>query len=410
MRNIFRSRPVKTATGHRATMTEIFFDLVFIFALTRVIAFMGRPPTALSMVRGFILLLLLWMSWTVYAWLSNRARADVGLIRAGILLAMLAVFVIALVIPGSWRRHHGLATAAMVLALAYIALQLLYFSLYFYAWADSRQARRTLGIYAFAAVASWVPLILGAVLGGVAQTALWAAVFAIEYAGGYLASKLSGWQLGSPAHLSERHGLVLMIALGESLVAAGAQAAPLTVRGPELAAAILGFVATVCLWWLYFDDLAVGAAQALERLAGTPRNQTASTAYSLAHFPMIAGVIYFALGSEQVLISVDRHPAPGSLGAPLSWTSAVALYGGVALFLGGRAAFLARTVTAVPRPEAVAACVTPVLLPAGRFLPALGALGLLTAVLVAQICWERFRRAGAAVSVADITSSGADRV
>ncbi|GIH19897.1 low temperature requirement protein A [Rugosimonospora africana] len=385
-------------------MSEIFFDLVFIFALTRVIAVMGSPPAAVSMVRGLVLLLLLWMSWTLYVWLSNRARADVGLVRAGVLLAMLAIFVIALVIPGSWHTHRGAASAAVVLALAYIALQFLHLALFFYASAGSRQSRRTLGIFEIAVVVSWVPLILGAMLGGVAQTVLWAAVFAIEYGGGHLASKLSGWQLRSPAHFSERHGLVVMIALGESLVAAGAHAAPAIVRWPELLAAVLGFVATVCLWWLYFDDTAVAAAKALEKLAGQTRNQAASSAYSLAHFPMIAGVIYFALGSQQVLIRVDRQPMPGLLSASLDWGSAVALYGGVALFLGGRAVFLALTVRSVPRAEVVAACAAPVLLPAGRFLPALVALGLLTALLVGQIFWERFRRGEAAVDVAEVTS------
>jgi low temperature requirement protein LtrA len=384
-------------------MSEIFFDLVFIFALTRVIAFMGRPPTTLTMVRGLILLLLLWMSWTTYTWLSNRVRADAGLIRAGILFAMLAIFVTALVIPGTWRAHGGFASALVVLALAYIPLRIVHFVLYVYATVGSRQSRRTLRIFGTASAIAWVPLILGAVFGGTVQTVLWAGAFAIEFGGASLASTLSGLQLRSPAHFTERHGLVLIIALGESLIAAGARAAPTLVHGPELAAAVLGFVTTVCLWWLYFDDAAVGAAKALERAAGTRRNRAGSSGYSLAHFPMIAGIIYFALGSEQVLAHVDRQTPPGAFDTPLGWASAVALYGGVALFLGGRATFLAVTLRSVPLPQLVAGCVVLVLLPAGRFLPALAALALLSASLIAQICWERLHQEEPVGGIAETT-------
>ncbi|HEY2673021.1 MAG TPA: low temperature requirement protein A [Rugosimonospora sp.] len=385
-------------------MSEIFFDLVFIFALTRVIAFMGRPPTALSMVRGLILLLLLWMSWTTYAWLSNRVRADLGLIRAGILFAMLAVFVTALVIPGAWRAYRGFASAPVVLALAYIALRIVHFFLYVYATVGSRQSRKTLRIFAAASALAWIPLIFGATVGGTVQTVLWASTFAIEFGGASLASVLSGWQLRSAAHFAERHGLVLMIALGESLIAAGARAVPTFVHGPELVAAVLGFVATVCLWWLYFDDAAVGAAKALERAAGTRRNRIGRDGYSLAHFPMISGIIYFALGSEQVLAHVSRQPLRRAFDTPLDWPSTVALYGGVALFLGGRAAFLAASVRSVPVPLLAAAWVALALLPAGRFLPALAALGLLVAFLVVQISWERLRQGESVAGIAETTS------
>jgi low temperature requirement protein LtrA len=394
---------VKTRIGHRATTSEIFFDLVFIFALTRVIAFMGRPPTALRMVRGLILLLLLWMSWSIYAWLSNRVRADVGLIRAGIFFAMLAVFVTALVIPGTWSVHRGFASAPVVLALAYIGLRVVHFLLYVYATVGSRQSRRSLRIFSVASAIAWIPLILGAAFGDTAQTVLWASAFSVEFGGAALASTLSSWQLRSAAHLAERHGLVLIIALGESLIAAGAHATPTFVHGSEVVAAVLGFVATVCLWWLYFDDAAVGAGKALGRAEGRRRNRVGNDGYSLAHFPMIAGIIYFALGSEQVLAHVGRQPPSGAFDRPLDWPSTAALYGGVALFLGGRTAFLALAIRSVPVPQLVPGGVALALLPAGRFLPALAALGLLVAFLVVQICWERLRQGEPVAGIAETT-------
>lgn len=108
---------------------------------------------------------------------------------------------------------------------------------------------------------AWIPLILGAVLGGTAQTLLWAAALVINFGGGFLASGFSGWQLRSPSHFTERHGLVLIIALGESLFSVGAGAGPAVTRAPVLAGALLGFVTAVCLWWCYFKSAAPAAAR-----------------------------------------------------------------------------------------------------------------------------------------------------
>ncbi|KAB1935997.1 low temperature requirement protein A [Micromonospora sp. ALFpr18c] len=123
MRGIFDVRPVPVGDQHRTTMFEIFFDLVFVFALTRVITFMAQPPTALTLAQGLILLLLLIYSWGPYLWLGNLVRADVGPARAATLLAMAAIFVAALVLPDAWRQGPGLFDAPLTLALAYLGDQ-----------------------------------------------------------------------------------------------------------------------------------------------------------------------------------------------------------------------------------------------------------------------------------------------
>lgn len=140
MRRIFRSRPVLTEAAHRATMLEIFFDLVLVLALIRLVAFMGEPPTFLSMARGLLVLLILMVSWEAYTWLGNQARADKGLVRAGTVIAMAAIFVAALVIPDAWQ-HGREVNASLTLAVAYIAIRAMQLALYFYA-ADSRQLRQ----------------------------------------------------------------------------------------------------------------------------------------------------------------------------------------------------------------------------------------------------------------------------
>jgi low temperature requirement protein LtrA len=390
-----------TDETHRATSFEIFFDLVFIFALTRVIAFMGQPPTALSLAQGFLLLILLWISWTNYTWLGNQARADTGLIHAGTAVAMAAIFVAALVIPDAWRAGRDVS-APLTLALAYIALTALHIVLYFYAAAGDRRLRTTVSVYGSATALAWIPLILGAVLGGTAQTLLWAAAFLINFGGGFVASAVSGWRLRSASHFTERHGLVLIIALGESLISVGAGAGQAVTRAPVLLEALLAFTMTLCLWRLYFKSFAAAAGEALARAPHGRRGQLAANAYSLAHFPLIAGVIYIALGIEQVLAHLSRD-LPGTPDTPLDWTSIVALYGGAALYLTGRALFLRIAVGSTPRAQFVAIGVALLLLPAARILPALAAVGLLAASLVALVSYERFS-GGEQDSTADETT------
>jgi low temperature requirement protein LtrA len=237
------ARPVMIDERHRATTFEIFFDLVFVFALTRITAFMAAAPTATSLAQGLLLLLWFWYAWTCYAWLGNRARADVGLIQAGTTLAMAAIFVAALITPDAWQHGPQPLDAPMVLALAYVVVRALHLGLYLYSAADNAPARRQVLRFAIPTTLAWVPLIVGAALGAGAQTVLWAVAFVIDYAGGRIAAGFSQWEIRSPSHFAERHGLVLIIALGESLVSVGAGAGSAVTRGPVLFAALLAFTA-----------------------------------------------------------------------------------------------------------------------------------------------------------------------
>ncbi|WP_255540388.1 low temperature requirement protein A [Micromonospora sp. 4G55] len=175
-------RPGLVARDHPATTFEIFFDLVFVFALTRIIAFMGQPPSPQSMARGLLLLVLLWFSWSSYAWLGNQTRADVGVVRAGVLAAMAASFVAALVMPQAWSPGPG-PGGPLLLALAYVVLRAVHLALYYWAAAATPGLRARIRVFAAASAAGWLPLVLGALLGGTAQSALWALAFAVEVGG-----------------------------------------------------------------------------------------------------------------------------------------------------------------------------------------------------------------------------------
>ncbi|MEN3310628.1 MAG: hypothetical protein V7603_6830 [Micromonosporaceae bacterium] len=390
MRHIFRSRPVPTEETHRVTAFEVFFDLVFVFAFTRVISFMAQSPSPLVLGHGLVLLLLLWWPFTSYVWLANQVRADVGLVRAGMLVVMAAIFVAALVLPDAWRHGNQPVRAPLILALAYIVVRAMFLALSLHISGGNRRLRVQVLLLTIPTALGWLPLLLGVVLGGAAQTVLWAVAFlVIDVVGSRIIVAFGGFPLRSPSHGAERYGLVLIIALGVSLTSVGAGAGSAVTRWPVLTAALLGLTAAVCLWWLYFENAASPAGKALARLRDRGRATTAADAYALNHFLLIAGVIYLALGTEQVLGHVTHNQPRHPTGAPLGWTATAALYGGVVLYLTGRVLFLRLTVRHTPRAQVLAVGVVLVLLPIARNLPTLVALGVLSTVLVALVCYER---------------------
>ncbi|RAO27298.1 hypothetical protein PSN13_06214 [Micromonospora saelicesensis] len=393
MSRALRSRPVLVEEAHRATTFEIFFDLVLVFALTRLIGFMAESLGPLTLYQGLLLLLWFWYAWSCYAWLANQVRADNGPVLAGMLAAMAAIFVAALVIPEAWQRHDGALSPPLTLAIAYIVVRGLHLGLMTYASSGNPQYRRQTLRFAVSTTIAWVPLLVGAVLGGTAQTVLWTVAFLVDYGGGRIATAASFGEVRSGAHFAERHGLVLIIVLGESLLSAGEGAGLAVIAWPVLLAAVFGFVATVCLWWLYFVGVAPAAAQVLTSASprSRRRQQLASDAYTLAHLPLVAGVVYFALGIHLILASLadqPRHPA----GEPMGWPAIVVLYGGAALYLVGRLLFLRLTIGGSPG-QLVAIGVVLLLLPVARILPALVALGLLAAFLTAVVLYQRLTRA-----------------
>jgi low temperature requirement protein LtrA len=365
-----------TGEDHQVTPFEVFFDLVFVFAFTRITAFMAADLTALAMVRGLILLALMWWAWSAFTWLGNQVRADVGPALVAGIAAMAAIFVVALVLPDAWHDAPGGLNEPLVLALAYLAVRALYLSTYLRAASDDRQLRRQLLVAGIPILAACVPFVAGALIGGSVQLVLWAATFVIDFAGGRLSSSLGGYRVHSPGHFAERHRLVVIIALGESVAAVGTGVVGAPVTAQILAVALLGFALTLCLWLLYFRRVAPAAEARLGDLDGRSRAWLARDTGTFLHFPLIAGIIFVALGVEQVLDQGDR---------PLPWLALTALYGGTALYLAALAAIGWRSGHRTSPARLAWVAVPLVLALPAHAIPALGALGLLTAVLTLAV-------------------------
>jgi low temperature requirement protein LtrA len=188
-----------------------------------------------------------------------------------------------------------------------------------------------------------------------------------------------GWKL-VPGHFAERHGLIIIIALGESIVAIGVGAEG-DVDAGVVAAAVLGIVVAAAQWWLYFDVVALVAERRLSKAAeGKERNEIARDSFSYLHFPMIAGIVLVALGLKKTLEHVED---------PLKVEIAVAMLGGTALYLLAHVAFRWRNVHRFSTPRLLCAVVLLALVPAGMELPALATLAIVAALLIVLIAYER---------------------
>jgi low temperature requirement protein LtrA len=371
------------------TPLELFFDLVFVFGLTQVTALMADDLTPRGILRGLLVLGLLWWSWVGYAWLGNVVRADEGAIRIAMLAAMAAMFVLALAIPEAFDDLPGGLPGPVVVGLCYFAFRALHLALFWIIGKDDQGLRRQLVRFAPSMIAGTALLLVASTLEGGAQTAMWGAALLADY-GGTLLGGASGWRFRSARHFAERHGLILIVALGESIVAIGLGITGLPLSWPIVAAAVLGLALAAALWWAYFDVTSLMAERVLGGLPDVDRVRLARDGYSYLHMPLITGVVLVALGLKKVLEYVgdaQRH----DLADPLTGLGLYALYGGVALYLLAHVAFKLRAMRVLTRHRLVVAVALVALVPLAAQLPALAALLVLTAVAVGLVAFEAMR-------------------
>src|SRR5262249_14998294 len=207
-------RIVATTAEARVTPIELFFDLVFVFGLTQITSLMAHDVSAHGIVRGLLVLGLLWWSWVAYAWLSNMVVADEGTIRAALFAVMAAMFLLALAIPQAFTDHPGEHNGPLVVALCYFAFRALHLVLYWIIGRHDQALRSQLIRWIPSVIGGTVLLLVASQFSGAAQTGLWALALLADYGGTLLAGG-SGWRLRAPRHFAERHGLIIIVALGE---------------------------------------------------------------------------------------------------------------------------------------------------------------------------------------------------
>ncbi|HEX4365091.1 MAG TPA: low temperature requirement protein A [Solirubrobacteraceae bacterium] len=355
------------------TPLELFFDLVFVLAITQCTALMAHEPTWSGLARGLLVLGVLWWSWVGYAWLTSVLDPEEDAVRLVIFAAMAALLIAALCVPGAFGHD------ALIFALAYAVVRVAHIALFMLASREEPHLRSSvIGLAISTAIGTG--LLVGASFAdGALQGGLWVLAIALDAGGPYFFGA-EGWML-VPGHFSERHGLIVLIALGESIVAVGVGAGHAIDLG-VVTGAVLGTAVAATLWWLYFDVVALVAGRRLAQApAGRVQNEMARDSYSYLHFPMVAGIVLVALGMKKTLGHVDD---------PLKVVPATALLGGAATYLLAHVAFRYRHVHTLNVRRAVLAGLLVACIPVAvaAAIPALATLAALAAALAILIVVE----------------------
>jgi low temperature requirement protein LtrA len=382
------SHPLIREEQEHATVTplELFFDLVFVFALTQVTAFMADELSWQGILRGALVLMLLWWAWTGYAWLANVASAEELPVKLAILSGMSAMFVLALCIPEAFDDAPGGLDGPVVLAICYLLFRLMHLVMFLIISREDPRLRSQVYRFAPSVIASGAVLLVASQFEGWQQTALWVLALVADYIGTALGG-FSGWRVPSPGHFSERHGLIVIVALGESIVAIGVGVAKEPISWVIIAASVLGLLLSSAMWWAYFDVSALLGEHALATEPQETRARLARNAYSFAHAPLALGIILVAFGLKEVLVYVSDS-SHHSLTDPLPRVALAALVGGVVLYLLGHVVFKWLTVQTVSVVRLVAAAVLLLATPLIMGLPALAQLGVVAFVVACAMLIE----------------------
>jgi low temperature requirement protein LtrA len=358
----------------RTSYLELFFDLVFVFAVTQVTALVAHDPTAHGFAHGALAFGLVWWAWSGYAWMTNAIDVESPLVRVLVLVAAGASFFLAIALPDAFG-DDGLR-----FVLAYLVVRLVHIGLYVWGLrSDPAHQAAILRLAPWFFVAPFVAL-GGGFADGDVRVALWILSLAIDVTGA--ASVGRGGFRVSPSHFAERYALFVIIALGESVVAVGATATALPRNATFFAVVATAFALAAVLWWSYFDFPALAAARALRRAPVERRGPLARDLFTFFHFPNVLGIIYIAVAAKKAV----AHPSE-----PLSGGGRAALGIGLALFLLQFVLGRLRVIHRVSWERLVGIAVLAVVVVAARDLDAVWVLALALAVLVATTVAEDLR-------------------
>jgi low temperature requirement protein LtrA len=358
-------------TEERVRPLELFFDLVFVFAITQVTSLLSADPTWGGVVRGILVLAALWWAWAAYAWLTNTLNPEEGAVRIAMFAVMAAMLVVALAVPEAFGEH------GVIFGVAYLFVRAMHIALYALAGKGDHDLLGAVLRMTPSTMISSVLILTAGFMDGDARLALWIVALAIDYFG-VLYGRGAGWRL-SPGHFAERHGLIIMIAIGESIVAIGIGANGTPLTAGVIAAAIAGMTVACALWWTYFDWVSIVMEQRLRAATGAEQATLARDAYSYLHFVMVAGIVFFAVGVKKTIADYD---------SPLHTVPAAELCCGLALYLVAHVLFRYRISRTIGRGRSTATVVLVACWPLAVQISALASLYVVAGIFVVLVTYE----------------------
>ncbi|MEV6640280.1 low temperature requirement protein A [Amycolatopsis sp. NPDC051371] len=374
---------------HRVSTIELFFDLVFVYAITQTTQLMADHLSPTGVGQGLAMLAVLWWCWCSYAWLGTTIHVDHGIARLAMFGAMAVMFLVSLTIPEAFVDHPGGLFAPVLFVVCYALVRLLHLVAYLGAAKHDPGLKHVLLRMFVGLLPSVVLLSISTTLSGPWQLGLWVVALLADYLNVYLAGP-DGWRLNSPAHFAERFGLIVIIALGESIVAIGIGIGALPMSWLVAGAAVCGLALAAGMWWTYFDVVARVSEHRLTRATGTERTKLATDSYTFLHLPLIAGIVLVALGLKKsfLYIADTEHHTPSEAlhGVPL-WT----LTGGLALYLIALSALRKRNLGSWNVQRLVAGILLVAATPLLEHVPAAVLLLVVAGLVLGLIGFERLR-------------------
>ena len=368
----------------RVKPLELFFDLVFVFGLTQVTTMLSADPTWVGLLRGILVLGAIWWAWAAYAWLTNTLNPEEGIVRIAMFCVMAAMLIAALAVPEAFDEH------GVIFGVAYLVVRTMHLALYSLAARGDHDLLGAVLRMTPSSTISGVLILTAGFLDGDARIALWVVALSIDYFG-VVVGRGAGWRV-SPGHFAERHGLIVIIAIGESIVALGVGATGTPLSAGVITAALLGITVAAALWWTYFDWVSIVTEQQLRQATGARQATLARDAYSYLHFLMVAGIVLFAVSMKKTLADFDEHLGPVPVaalcgGLVLYLLAHVLLRLRISFLINPRSGLLGR----IGRGRPLAVVTLIVFWPFAGEMPALAALAFVAAVFVALIAYEALR-------------------
>jgi low temperature requirement protein LtrA len=306
-------------SDQRVTFVELFFDLVFVFCVTQVVSLLHEGVTWRSIGEAVLVFWMVWWGWTQFTWALNAADTTNPRVEVATLVATAVAFFLAVGIPSAFHGHP------LWFAGTYVTVRAM--GLLVYDWVASGNAAQRAAVRHFSIVSlgGLVAVLIGGFSGGSAQYIWWAIAIGLDVFAAAMSARMGSWNLHAE-HFSERHGLIVIIALGESLIVAALGLTDGEWPADQLITAILAVAIAGAMWWSYFVRNKIELDEALEAAEGSRRSTMARDAYSIIHFPMVLGIIAFAAAIEHAL----GHPSD-----PLGTAHRALLAASILLFAGG---------------------------------------------------------------------------
>ena len=368
--------PSAAEEERRTSYLELFFDLVFVFAITQVTLLLLSNTSAAGFARSALVLALVWWAWSGFTWMTNAIDIESQVTKLLFLAGMAGAFFMALAVP------HAYDSQGAWFACAYVFIRVLNLALYGWGLRDRPAQLAALERLApFFLLAPALVLAGGLVDSLPLRSALWVASIVVDLVGVLAAGSENDWRV-SPSHFAERYALIVIIALGETIVAIGTSVEEVPRDAMFALSVTVAFAGVAALWFAYFGFVSAAVERALQRASPSRRGPLARDVFTIFHYPIVLGVVFFAVAAKKVLV----HPED-----PLSRPGRAALGLGVALFLAGFLLARYRIVRTIGRERAAAAGLTLITVVLLRSIPGVALLATVTAIVVVAVIAERLR-------------------